>query len=155
MSFRILSIPLLAAACWASAAQGADLAVSGNWSPTVSNADLLFGAGSDLRTPIESGTAEATLDITNTLGGNWSVVAKKSDTVWPSGVSIAVKRTNDGSGSGSIAGGTTYLTLSATDQTLFSGSGDRSGIWIQLKTDGLSVGHGAGTYSLNVIYTIQ
>jgi hypothetical protein len=152
---KILSSSLLAMACWAGAARGADIVVTGNWSQTVNQADLASGAGSDIRTPIESSSAQATLDIANTLGGSWSVMARKSDLNWPAGVGIAVKRTSDGSGGGSISGGTAYITLTTSDQTLFSGSGDRTGIQLQLETDGLSVSHGADNYSLNIIYTIQ
>lgn len=154
MRSRYLFPPLLAAVCWGSAVPAADLAVTGNWSRTVNNADLAAGAGSDLHSLIESGTAEATLDISNTFGGNWAVVARKSAITWPATVSIAVRRTSDGSGGGTIAGGTAYLTLSTTDQTLFTGTGDRSSVQLQLRTDGLSVEHGVGTYSLNVIYTL-
>lgn len=150
---RILSSSLLAMACWAGAARGADITVTGNWSRLVDQADLASGAGSDIRTPIESGSAQATLDIANTLGGSWSVTARKSDLNWPAGVGIAVKRTSDGGGS--ISGGTAYITLTTSDQTLFSGAGDRTGIQLQLETNGLSVSHGAGSYSLNIIYTIQ
>jgi hypothetical protein len=149
---KILSSSLLAMACWAGAARGADIAVTGNWSRLVDQADLISGAGSDIRTPIVS-SAQVTLDISNTSGGSWSVMARKSDLNWPAGVGIAVKRTSDGGGS--ISGGTAYITLTSSDQTLFSGAGDRTGIQLQLETDGLSVSHGADNYSLNIIYTIQ
>jgi len=155
INFRILSSSLLALIGWAGAARGADIAVTGNWWQTVNQADLISGAGSDIRTPIESSTVQTTLDISNTLGGSWTVVARQSDISWPAGVSLAVKRTTDGSGDGTISGGTTYVTLTPNDQILLSGSGDRAGIQLQLETNGLSVSHGLGNYTLNIIYTLQ
>jgi hypothetical protein len=138
-----------------SGAEAADITVSGNWFETVDQADLAAGAGSDLRSPIESNAGQATLDIANTLGGNWTVRARKSETFWPSGVSVAVKRTSEGNGTGSISGGTAYLTLTGTDQTLFTGTGDRSGVQLQLQTDDLSVSHAPDNYSLTITYTVE
>ena len=87
--------------------------------------------------------------------GNWTVKVLKSDLNWPVGVSVAVRRSSDGSGSGTISGGTGYLAVSGTEQVLFSGSGDRSGIQLQLKTEGLSVGASPDNYSTTITYRVE
>jgi len=149
-------IGLLLVLCWAlPSAWAADISVVGNWTELIDRDDLVAGAGSDLRSPIESAGAQATLDISATTGGNWTVKVAKSDLNWPAGVSVAVRRTSDGSGSGGISGGTTYLALSGTEQVLFSGSGDRSGIQVQLKTEGLSVGAAPDNYSTTITYRVE
>jgi hypothetical protein len=137
------------------AAFGADILVVGNWTRIVDQNDLASGAGSDIRTPIESAVGQVQISISNTGGGSWSLLVAKSDTNWPAGVSAAVKRTSDGSGSGTISGGTAYLVVTATNQIFISGTGDRSDIQLQLKTEGLSVRNSPSSYSTTLTYTLQ
>jgi hypothetical protein len=146
---------LLLVACTLSSARAADISVVGNWSEVINSSDLAAGAGSDLRSPIESGTAQATLDISATGGASWVVKVSKSDINWPAGVSIAVRRTSDGTGAGTLSGGTGYLTVTGTEQTLFSGSDDRSGIQLQLRTESLSIGDAPGSYGATLTYRIE
>lgn len=139
----------------APAIHAADIVVTGSWFETVDQADLAAGAGSDFRSPIESAANVATLDVTNTGGASWTVQLARSDASWPSAVAVAALRTSDGSGSGTIGGGTAYVTASGAPQTFFTGSGDRSGIQIRLKTSGLSVRSvGPGTYSTTLTYSV-
>ena len=142
-------------ACLLPSVQAADISLVGNWTEVIDSNDLTSGAGSDIRSPIESSTAQATIDITATGGGSWTVKVSKSDVNWPAGVSLAVKRTSDGTGSGTISGGTTYLTLTGTEQTLFTGSDDRSSIQLQLKTQSLSVSDAPDSYSTTLSYRIE
>ncbi|MFC6674154.1 hypothetical protein [Marinobacterium aestuariivivens] len=146
---------LLLITCSLSPAQAADVSVVGNWSELIDSNDLTAGAGSDLRSPIESGSALATVDISATGGSSWAVKVSKSDINWPTGVSIAVRRTSDGTGAGTISGGTGYLIVTGTEQTLFSGSGDRSGIQLQLKTENLSIGDAPDTYGATLTYRVE
>jgi hypothetical protein len=145
ISYVALSTPLLAA----------DISIVGNWSETVDSSNLIAGAGSDLRSPIESKTSVAVINISNTEGSVWTVNVKKADLLWPTGTSLAVKRTADGSGFGSISGGTTYLRLTGNEQLIFSGAGDRSDIHIQLKLTGLSVDNPPDNYSTSITYRIE
>lgn len=138
----------------------ADLTVSNGWLRTIDANDLSGPAGSDLVSPIESSPSVATLDIVNTRGqggAKWTVTVAKDEVDWPPGVSIAVRRNSDGTGSGTISGGETYLTLSGAAQTFFSGKHDRTGVEIQLRVDGVSVTNltGPHTYALNIIYTVE
>ena len=146
---------LLLFACQLPSAQAADISLVGNWTEVIDSNDLTAGAGSDLSSPIESNTAQATIDITTTGGSGWTVKVSKSDINWPAGVSLAVKRSSDGTGAGTISGGTTYLTLTGTEQTLFTGSDDRSSIQLQLKTQSLSVNDAPDNYSATLSYRIE
>ena len=128
---------------------------TGSWSEIVNSTTSLRGRAAIWSPRFKSSSGQGTLGISNTLTGSWTVKARKNDVNWPSGVNIAVKRTGGGSGFCTISGGTSYLTLTTADQTLFSGSLNRSGIPLQLKTEGLSVSHAPNTYSLNAIYTLQ
>ena len=143
---------LLLPAAWAHAV---DLSVVGSWSLTLDSSDLFAGTGTDLRTPIESSGAQAMADIYNTGGTNWAVNVRKNDVTWPTGVALYVRRTSSGSGSGTISGGTAYQQVTAVDSILFSGSGDRSGVQIQLKLEGLSVQRAPDLYSASLTYTVQ
>jgi len=146
---------LLLVACTLSTARAADISVVGNWYEVVDSNDLTADAGSDLRSPIESGGALATVDISTTGGGSWVVKVSKSNLNWPAGVSIAVRRTSDGTGAGTISGGTGYLTVTETEQTLFSGSDDRNGIQLQLRTESLSIGDAPGSYGATLTYRVE
>ena len=152
----IIALTAAAAALAAAPAGAADIGLSGGgWSQTIDAGDLFAGAGSDLRSPIESGSSEFRVDVSNSGGASWTLSLRRSDLSWPSGVALAARRTSDGSGAGSISGGTGYQSVTALDQALFSGSGDRSGIGIQLKLEGLSVQHAPAFYETRLTYSIQ
>jgi len=151
MFLRILTLTA-ATAC----VQAADINLTGGgWSETIDSGDLVAGAGTDIRSPIESGSAELRVDVSNASGASWTINLRRRDLSWPSGVALAARRTTDGSGAGSISGGASYQTITALDQALFSGSGDRSGIGIQLKLEGLSVQHAPAFYETSLTYSIQ
>ena len=65
-----------------------------------------------------------------------------------------VQRTSDGSGSGSIAGGTSYQEVTDTDVKLFWGQNNRSGIDLQLQLTGVSIQVAPDTYTTTVYYTV-
>jgi len=136
-------------------AQAADISLVGNWTKVIDSNDLAAGAGSDLSSPIRSSTALATIDITNTHGKRWTVRVSKSDINWPDGVDLAVRRTSDGTGAGTIWSGDTYLTLTGTRQVFFGGTDDRSGIQLQMKTQNLSVKDAPDIYSTTLNYRIR
>jgi len=146
----------IAAVLAAAQAGAADIGLTGGgWSETIDAGDLFAGAGTDIRSPIESGSSEFRVDVSNTGGASWTVRLRRSDLSWPSGVTLAARRTTDGSGAGSIGGGASYQNVTGLDQALFSGSGDRSGIGIQLKLEGLSVQHAPALYETTLTYTID
>ena len=130
--------------------------INGNWSEPVGEPDLTGGAGSDLQGDYESASNIATIDISGTIdeADTWTVEAKLVETDWLAGLHFYVERTSAGSGTGSISGGETYLELTDTYQTFFSGSGDRSGIDVQEKVSGVSATMNIDDYSITIIYKV-
>lgn len=145
-SLAVLAVP---------AVHAADIVVTGNWFQSINQAALTAGAGTDVSDPIESASGVITLDVTNTLGASWTVQIARTDLSWPPAVVVAARRTSDGSGGGSISGGAAYVTASSAPQQFFTGTGDRTGIRIQLRSTGLSVRNvSPGTYSTRLTYSI-
>ncbi|WP_242464228.1 hypothetical protein [Thiococcus pfennigii] len=147
---------VLFAICLASmqVAQAADISVFGNWSETLGAADLVGGAGTDIRSPITSGAYQATLDLSNTDGAAWTVGVRRASSSLPTGVAVAVRRTTGGSGDGGISGGQDFLTVGANEQVLCSGHGDRSGIGLQFRLTGVSVEQGTGGFGATLVYRV-
>lgn len=141
---------LLAAFSGATAA--ADIDVTGQWSRIVNRADLMDGAGTDIAPSIESSPAVATLDITGTADGPWTVHVVMENFGWPPGASVAVRRSGDDSG---ISGGASYIPIDTTSRVFFSGTGDRTGIQIQIKVDGVDIHTAPALYSLTITYSVQ
>ena len=129
--------------------------VTGNWSETIDASDLQAGAGSDLKSTYESAADAGLLAISDTAGGAWRVDVRWSDTTWHTNFTLSVKRTGDGSGGGSISGGTVYQVIGESNVEFFSGTGDRSGIPLQFKLGDMSLQVPPDTYSTTVIYTVS
>ncbi len=132
------------------------ISMSGGWSKTVNALDLQGGPGSDFIDTYESASDAISIDISGTTGDsdNWRVDVKKIDTEWHASLHYYVKRTADGSGTGSISGGGAYQEVTDTYQSFFNGSGDRNGIDAQLRISGVSTQLNIDTYSTTVYYTV-
>ena len=137
---------------FAGSVAAADIDVVGHWSRTVTRTDLAAGAGTDIQSPIESPAAIATLDITNTGGSSWVVRVTWNDIDWAPGTSVAVRRSGNEDG---ISGGSSYQTLDGLPQDFFCGTGDRSGIQIQFKVDGVTIQTAPQPYNIVVTYTVE
>lgn len=140
----------------ASSCFGIDITVTGDWLPTSTAGDLVAGAGSNLPSSSESDVAQVALTVSNTTGNtdNWRIDARRSDTKWPAGLALLVRRTGDGVGGGSVSGGISYLEVTGSDSAFFSGAGDRVGIDLQLKLSGTSISISPDTYSTLIVYTV-
>lgn len=157
MSLRTASASLAAVLSVGSTAHAMDIAVVGSWTTTVTASDLTAGAGSDLAGTHTSASSQATLDVSNVPGGptdTWRVDVSRSDAIWSSSIHVWARRTGDGTGSGSISGGGAWQELGTTDATFFSGAGDRSGVTIQLRVTGLTVGIPANVWATSIVYTL-
>ena len=127
--------------------------ISGSWSQQVTASDLSAGPGSDLLSAYESGTSQVTIAVTQT--GGWSVSVHKVDNNWHANLNLYLRRTSNGSGSGSIADGGDYQQLTSTSTAFFSGSALRTNIHVQIKIDGVSVLVPQGDYATTVHYTFS
>jgi len=129
-----------------------DISLTGNWSETIDENDLLAGAGTDLKSSYESLPDQVSITISDTTG-SWRVDVKRVDTTWHADLSLSVKRTGSGTGGG-ISGGDAYATVTASDQSFFTGSNDVSGITVQIKLGGISIQILPDSYSTTLYYTV-
>ena len=122
---------------------------------SVDVADLSGTAGTDT-VAIENTTTILELDVTKT-NGNWQMEVALSDvTAWNTNFNLSVKRNGNGTGGITIAGGTSYLTLTETDQTFFTGTGDTTNIPIQYMIGPGLASQGAvvTTYTVEITFTL-
>ena len=131
---------------------GQDITASGGWSETINVDDLESGAGSDLVGTHESGAAATIVSVT--YGGAWRIDVRRTDGTWHTDFSLHAQRTSDGTGGGTISGGTTYLEITTVDTEFCSGTLDRSDIDGGYKLMGMSVNASPGTYNTTVTFTI-
>lgn len=136
-------------------AVAADIAIGGDWQSALGAADLTAGAGSDIRSPVDSAATQTLIDISATGGMAWVVRLRRADTRWPAGVTLAVRRTSEGSGPGGIGGGTDWMAVGASDSVLFSGSGERSGIALQFRLQGVSIAQPPDAYATRLTYSVD
>jgi hypothetical protein len=135
-------------------ASAADLSSTGDWTENVNASHLTAGAGSNLPAAFQSVSGTTVLSIAN-APGNWRVKARRGSGNWNGNLILWVKRTSDGSGSGTISGGDTFVELGATDAEIFSGTEARGNISLQYKLTGLTSGVAPDAYTSSIIFTIQ
>jgi hypothetical protein len=128
----------------------------GGWSKTISANNLVSGPGSNLIGEYESNSdlVEVNISGASGTGDNWRIDIKKTDTTWNNNLHFWAKRNNDGTGGGSISGGTSYLQITNIDQSFFSGSYNRDDIHIQYKLSGVSVSIPPKEYKITITYTV-
>jgi hypothetical protein len=133
-----------------------NIAVSGGWSRNIDETDLqVGGAGSDLKHIYESATNAVYINIdTPDDLDNWRVDVRRVDTNWHPDLDISVKVFGNGSGTGIMSGGASYLKVDTIDQSFFSGSGDKNSIEIQLELSGVSIQIPPDSYSTTIYYTV-
>ena len=133
-----------------------DVYATGGWKLTINSSCLAGGAGSGLIESFESSLDASMINITGTSGSAdaWRVRVRKSEALRLHGVALYVKRTGDGTGSGTISGGTSYTAVETSDVDFFDGCGDRTGITIQYKVSGISINVPPGIYSTTITFTV-
>ncbi|MBW8001593.1 MAG: hypothetical protein FVQ80_06175 [Planctomycetes bacterium] len=131
----------------------------GDWTiPTIDSTDLQAGAGSDLVATYENTAGAILINSASPSGGTppntYRIDVKKVDTTWDATFELSVKRTGDGSGAGSVSGGTTYQQITDTDAQFFTGDLDRIIIPLQFQLAAVSVSISPDSYSTTVTFTI-
>jgi hypothetical protein len=156
---------------WQSAhSQSAFITLTGSWSLSIDQSNLQGGAGSDFVSTYESATNQVTISINKIVYGNffdwfisynWRVAVRKSDINWLDPVRspsvhfhIEAQRTGNGTGFGSISGGTSYQEITDSDLLFFSGSMRRLNIPVQYRLSDVSVLMPVNSYSTNILYTL-
>lgn len=152
MSLRGLLACALAAA---PAASATDLSASGLWSPSLQRADLAAGAGSALRSTVESPAGQVVLIVSNAGAASWEVSVRNDGTALPAGVQMSVRVASAGTGNGAVSAAGAYVRLDGSSQVLLSGSGDRTGVLLQFRLDGTSVRDAVGHYGATILYSLR
>ena len=150
-SLALMLLSLLIFICVEGQAQ--DITVTGAWSETIDAMDLLSGAGSDIA-PIDSGTSQLTIDLAISTSNSWNVSIIRNNTNWHSNLILSAKRTSDGTGLGTISGGTSWQEVTNSSAGFFGGVGEpgnRTGISVQLKLQS-SITVPQGNYSSTITF---
>ena len=132
----------------------ADVSVTGNWQETIGVTDLQGEAGSPLNNTYESIVDQVDIDIRGRGVNDWILYVKRIDNTWHSDFRLKIKRTSDGTGKGSISGGTSYFNITATDKEFFIGYKKRRNIDAQLKLKLRADVVDGGMYDTTVVYTV-
>ena len=137
-------------------AEGIDIYATGGWGETIDASDLVSGAGSDLLDTYESAPNATAATISSCAGDtdNWRGDVRRADGTWHGDFTLYVKKTSDGTGTGSISGGLTYTAITTIDTQHFSGAGNRDNINLQYKLTGMSIHVSPANYSTSVIFTV-
>ena len=136
-------------------AYAVDITASGGWVELLVDSSGL-SAGENRLMSYESRADATILDITGTADGKdaWLVRVRKSDGSWPEGVTVSLKRTDDGNGGGAINGGTSYTDISGSYVDFFDGSGDRTSILVQYKISGVAATLSPAVYGASITFTV-
>lgn len=112
-------------------------------------------AGEDYSLETESKQDVAKLDIKKLKKqAYWRVTVCKNDINWDNQVKVYVRRTNSGSGNGTVWGCTNYTQIRNMPITVLQGQGALSNIYLQYKLDGISLAVPANTYYTDIVYTL-
>ena len=135
-------------------AAGIDITVTGSWTRAITVLDVAGSAGSDLTPSYQSAAGAMVLEISKAGNSNWRVDVRRLDTNWHANLALDIRRTSNGSGSGSVSGGTAYQAVGTTYQSFLTGSKNLRDIQLQLQLRGVSVALPADTYVTTVYFTV-
>lgn len=133
-----------------------NITVTGNWSQSIDKNNLTGGAGTNLTSTYTSAQNANQITITGAKNRNdrWQVTIRRIDTSWNSALQLLACRTSNGSGDGSISGGQTFIQVTTSATTFFTGAGNRSSIAIQFQLSGASLQVSPSQYVTTIQYTI-
>ena len=152
MKILLFLMPLL---FFSTGAGAIDIEARGTWHLPVGRGQLRHGPGSDLISAYESPPAATVLQIRDASEKEWLVFARQGGPSWPSGLTLSVKCTDPGAGTGAVYGGGEFIPITGVETPVFAGEGDRSGIRCQYRLEGMSIAVSPGTYGFNVVYTVN
>ena len=130
--------------------------VTGGWALTLDGTTLSGSAGSDFVSAHTSASNAVIIDIADAVDQFevWYIDIHKVEGSWDDSLTVSAIRTTDGTGLGTISGGTALTEITDTATRFFQGTGNRSAIHIQFVLEGASVTLGAEAYSLQIVYTL-
>lgn len=129
--------------------------VTNDISFTIGAADLSSGAGTDFNSTKATAADAQTIDVSNAAGLSWRIDASASIGTFPSGSTLSVKVSSDGSGATGLSTQSTYLQLTGSGQEIASGTGNHSSMGLQYQLGGIDLADfSAGTPSGTITITI-
>lgn len=134
-------------------AEAASVNINGSWLFTINQTNLQGQAGTDLVSSYQSPAGQITMDMAPGGKKGWNVSVFRLDTSWNANFVLQIMRTGTGSGTGTVSGGTTYLTITTINQTFVTGTGVLSGIPLMEQLTGVSVSIPAATYTTTIQFT--
>lgn len=128
---------------------GAGLSTSGTWSPQITTSTYRAA-------PIDSAASALLINIDVAETEAWTVSVQTQNANLPEGLTLSIKRITNGTGDGAISGGTDYATVGDTAQIMFSGTGNRQGVGVQLRLNGIAGGRPPpGNYGASILYSLE
>lgn len=144
------------------------VAIAQSPSVSITTSNLSGAAGTDLTSAVNSTSMVLGLTITgaSTTFGNVTYVTAytaycslgSASSNWPSNLSCNIKLLSAGSSNVTSTTNSAYVTLSSTSQSIFSGSGNGSGITLQCQLTNLSLVNcppTTSTATLPIVITLQ
>lgn len=132
---------------------GAALDVLGTFSLKIGESDLVDGPGSPLRSEYATDPGQLILDISGNPNP-WRIDVRQIGINWNPALTLFVRRTTAGTGSGTLSGGMAYQLLTNQNRSLFAGTQNRSDVRIQLKLAGVSLRVPQRIYRARVSFTV-
>jgi hypothetical protein len=129
------------------------ITLRGTWSRAINKYDLMGGAGTDLAASYSSSNDQATADIT-LVTGTWSIDVRKITSNWNDELHLFIRRTSDGTGDGSVSGGSNFQEITDTDMSFFSGNLERFNIGLQFMLNGVSIRIPPANYTATIYLTV-
>jgi hypothetical protein len=130
-----------------------EIIVSGGWFRLIDQFDLKAGAGSDLIESYESLPDATVIDIIAHIETSWEVYVRRINQAH--NLSIYIRRTSDGTGSGRIEGGGNFILVEESPKLLFRGKGEKRSITVQFKISGVSIGIPPGLKGFQIYYEVR
>jgi len=152
--FLFIFIILALSCVFSDAAHAASsITLRGTWSRAINKYDLMGGAGTDLAASYSSGNDQTTADITLVTGA-WSIDVRKVNSNWNDELHLLIRRSSDGTGTGSVSGGSNFQEITDTDMSFFSGSLERFNVGIQFMLNGVSIRIPPANYAATIYLTV-
>ena len=149
--FLFLCLRSSGAAVFPGTAEGLDVIVSGGW-----RFPLRASFWSSPDPSLQSMPGSAALSVVN--AGNtreqWGIEVKIQGSPLPEGVKLWVRRSGSGHGAGWIRNGLGFVPVGESPVLLFSGTGDRMQVPLQLKIGGITPRTPGATIRTSLIFTV-
>jgi len=142
---------------WAQTVLAVSPRIDGGWIFAVGPENVPGGPGGDVTGDYESAADAERLSISGCpdAADAWRVDLKKTGEGWDSDLVLYARVRSVGSGDGTVAAPDAYRVVTDVSQPFISGTGNRTGIVIQLKVGGISVSRiHEGRYRADLVYTV-